>query len=158
MLQLRLKTDSKCFLEQATQVEEIAFEEVVNVKVDHPHSAKELTPSPMKGYSGVLPVPSSRFPDTELDSGPLQPPKDCEETEYVISSEEFLSSENEENPTAESNKTCIEEPKYLLFGSCLNGLLKFSPGCGHIVIESQFKHVGGLLSVKTTCIEGHECV
>ena len=33
-----------------------------------------------------------------------------------------------------------------------------SPGCGHLVIESQFKHVGSLLSVKTTCIEGHECV
>ena len=65
----------------------------------------------MKGYSGVLPAPSSQFPDTKLDSSPLQPPKDCEETEYVISSEEFLSADDEENPTAESNKTYIEEPK-----------------------------------------------
>ena len=74
--------------------------------MDHPYSAKELAPSPMKGYSCVLQAPSSQFPDSELDSSPLQPPKDCEETENVISFEDILSStDDEENPTAESNKT-----------------------------------------------------
>ena len=116
-----------CFLEQGIRVEEIEFEEVVNATVDHPYSAKELTTSHMKGCSGVLPAPSSQFPDSELDSSPLQPSNDWKETEYVISSEEFLSStDDEKNPTAETNKTYIEEPKYLVFGSCLNSLLKFS--------------------------------
>ena len=37
----------------------------------------------MKGSSGVLPAPSSQFSDSELDGSPLQPPKDCEKTEYA---------------------------------------------------------------------------
>ena len=151
--------DPKCFLEQGVQVEELAFEEVVNVTVDHPYSAKELTPLPVKCPIGVFPAPSSQFQDNELDSSPLKPPKGCEEADYALSSEEYDSStDHVGNPIRETNKTYIEEPMYLIFGSCLNALLKFSPGCGHIVIESKFKHVGSLLSVKNTCVEGHECV
>ena len=148
--------DPKCFVEQGVPVEELTADELGNVKVDHPYSAKELTPSPVKGHSGVIPAPHSPFPDSELHSSPLKPPKDYEDTDYVISSEEYdFSTDDEEKPTTETNKTYIEEPKYLICGSCLNGLLQFSPGCGHIVIESKFQHVGSLLSGKTTCIEGH---
>ena len=53
--------DPKSFLEQGVHVEEMAFEEVINVKVDHPYSAMELTPIIVMGPSGVLPAPSSQW-------------------------------------------------------------------------------------------------
>ena len=34
--------------------------------------------------------------------------------------------------------------------------LSSPPGCHHVVIETKFKNIGSLLSVKTTCLESHE--
>ena len=149
----------KCFVEQGVQVEELASEDVANVEMDHPYSAEAFTLSPVKNLSSVAASPNISFSNNDHESSPLKAPEDIDDVDYVISSEEYDSAtDNDEFPTETNNKTYVQEPKYLIFGSCLNGLLKFSPGCGHVVIETKFKHIGSLLSVKTTCLEGHEFV
>lgn len=79
--------------------------------------------------------------------------------DYVISSQECGTSSGDDESSAVSiQENFVDEPKYLVFASYLKQLLKVSPSCGHIVIEANFKHTGSLLSVKLTCLEGHEFI
>ena len=47
------------------------------------------------------------------------------------------------------------EKKFVVFGSCLNELLKRCPECGDAIIQQKSKTCGSMLTVELTCHSGH---
>ena len=83
--------------------------------------------------------------DEDLDPHWLLPDdeKPSSEDDIVLSEYEF------EDGSPESEK------KYLVFGSCLNNLLKKCPKCGGVIIDQKRKTTGSMLSVVLICHNGH---
>ena len=55
-------------------------------------------------------------------------------------------------------KSVLDEPKHLVFKSCLASLLKHCSCCGSVVTKSEESTRGSMLSIKLFCINGHESV
>ena len=47
------------------------------------------------------------------------------------------------------------DKKYLVFGNCLDQLLKHCPKCGVVVTGQKKKTTGSMLSVEMICLHGH---
>ena len=80
-----------------------------------------------------------------------------EEEEYVCSSQEFQSSTTDTDSAMGTQEQTYEtETKYLVFSSCLKKLFTKCPSCGDVVSERRFTTTGSLLTVKLTCVQGHD--
>ena len=72
--------------------------------------------------------------------------------------EQFLSDDDMEVEPSEDEfqeSPPHREKKFLVFGSCLNELLKRCPECGDAIIQQKNKTSGSMLLVELTCHSGH---
>ena len=92
--------------------------------------------------------------DSEPPSSPITSP--CDENEYELS--DTCSSDH--SVTSNSNSVdageADDEPKYLVFKSCLHSLLTYCPSCGSTVTSLRESTCGSMLSVKLFSLSGHE--
>ena len=95
--------------------------------------------------------------DDDGDDEDLDPNWQLPDDEKLLSGNDTVQSDHELPPEDEFEKGSPDsEKKFLVFGSCLNHLLKRCPKCGGVVIEQKRKATGSMLSVKLICHKGHE--
>ena len=85
--------------------------------------------------------------DDDGDDEDLDPNWQLPDDEKLLSGNDTVQSDHELPPEDEFEKGSPDsEKKFLVFGSCLNHLLKRCPKCGGVVIEQKRKATGSYLS------------
>ncbi|XP_031555107.1 uncharacterized protein LOC116292014, partial [Actinia tenebrosa] len=140
------------------------FEQLNSILHDHPYSytapSVPMSVSPQKSCKNdVSPQKSAKscgsFPLSDEEVNLFS---SDEEDEYIISSQETNSSTDKESEPEYHFDTYIKEPKYLVFAACLGELFRFCINCGSIVTDTNITCTGSMVTVKTICMKGHNCL
>lgn len=127
--------------------------EKLNVLYDHSYCSVapsvSIAVSPKNFVKSISPQESAR----SYGFSPFS--SDDEDEECIILSQETHSSTDSEPGPVCSFADYLQQPKYLVFASCLNELFKFCMNCGLIVTEVTTVCTGSMLTVKTKCMNGH---
>ena len=94
--------------------------------------------------------------DDEIDND--NDDEDMDPSWKLADVEQFLSDDDMEVEPSEDEfqeSPPHREKKFLVFGSCLNELLKRCPECGDAIIQQKNKTSGSMLLVELTCHSGH---
>ncbi|XP_068758424.1 uncharacterized protein [Montipora capricornis] len=94
--------------------------------------------------------------DETIDNG--KDDEDMDPSWKLSDAEQFLSDDDMEvEPSEDDFKESPphRDRKFLVFGSCLNELLKRCPECGHAIIQQKNKTSGSMLLVELTCHSSH---
>ena len=78
-----------------------------------------------------------------------------EDDEFSPSQETETSVNTESEEEDQKCEKYIKMPKYLVFDSCLRDLFTFCRNCGASVSDTTISCLGSLVTVKTTCLQGH---
>ena len=94
--------------------------------------------------------PDDENNDDDKDDEDMDPSWKLSDVEQFLSDDDMAPSEDEfqESPPD-------REKKFMVFGSCLNELLKRCPECGDAIIQQKSKTTGSMLTVELTCHSGH---
>jgi len=156
------------------QVDEDRTLDKLNILHDHPYCITDSNPttvSPQKSVTSISPQKSvtSISPQKSVKSvlsygsGSSwlsdKDGSDDDDGDYTnISASQETESSTDTESEPESFDTYIQEPKYLVFASCLKQLFKFCINCGASVTDVDFAFTGSLVTVKTTCMKDHDAL
>lgn len=141
------------------QVDENWTTDKLDILHDHTygHAADSMptSASPQKSVNSISPQKSVK--SVRSDSSSLLSDDDADDDdEYSINASQETESSTDTGSKPEVNfESYIGEPKYLVFASSLNELLKFCITCGASVTDVDITCTGSLVTVKTMCIEDH---
>jgi len=80
---------------------------------------------------------------------------DEKDTDFLPTEDHCSSTDTDTDDSCHIQNNVVEEPKYLVFHSCLQQLFKYCINCGGSIEEKTYSCTGSLLSVSTICIKGH---
>lgn len=140
------------------------------VNHDHTYAAQAVNPlAPTDEKETSAPVPNTIY-DSHTNEGTysssddhhdsMDDGMDDDDDDYVCPAHNYQSSSDDDFGTEQEEQLHVQTPeaedKYLVFGSCLQELLKHCPVCGGHVTDSNWTICGSLLAVKLTCLKGHD--
>lgn len=124
------------------------------VKHDHTYARdkiRDITPSPQKLEPCVTPVREKDEEDTDFNGFD----EDDNDQDFTLAQDQLSSTDTDTDPENVEDSH-VEAPKYIVFRSSLSEFFKYCMNCGQIVTDVIYSLTGSLVSVRTTCMKGHD--